>query len=94
MRKNFKMEKEKLFAFSLDHCPFCGMDGTVKMVQALWKPTIIACFFCSKWIYRIEIKETYFDPSNIKESFMKMNDKFQTELAHDKEIQEIKEIKE
>lgn len=69
------MEKkqEKIFAFELDHCPFCGMDGTLRLIQALNKPTILACLYCNKWVYKLKIIETYFNPENMKPSWFKKN---------------------
>jgi len=87
------MDSNKLFIFELYTCPHCGMDGTLSLFQAIGKPTRIACKFCYKPVYDLEIKETYFDQSNIRESFIKLNERLKREREHKKKMEELKELK-
>ena len=88
-----KMTKEKInVVFEFDHCPHCGMDGTLRLFQAVGKPNRISCIFCYQPIYDIEIIETYFDVNNMKGSFLKRALKLEEEEKIKKEMEELKEL--
>ncbi len=86
-------KKEKLFIFEFHCCPHCGMDGTIALFQALGKPNRIACKFCMKPIYDVEIIKTYFDANNIAENVVEKSERMQREKDSKKEIKEIKRLK-
>jgi hypothetical protein len=87
---SLKGKDGRLFQTCLsNHCPVCGMDGTLKLIETLGYPTYLYCIYCDKWIYEVEIIKRNFDPANSKkESFVEFSKrrKLEQEEAETKKI--------